>query len=155
MNILTKLNFDLKVHSPFLPLEGLFESLKNVNGVYDKKQECFNLVRCCYFDNLMFEYPHSMISLAAFLYTMKKHNVEILTIKAFTDLVQITEEAKPALEKLYEKMKQNDGRRIPAEDARKPKKKFKLLLQYSTHKDDFVKPPEKHVHTNPPNEGMK
>lgn len=100
----------------------------------------------------MFEYPHGMLSLGAFLYIMNKHNINILSNAEFNQLVVIPEESKPALDKILEKLKQNDGRRIPTEDAKLSKKKLKALYHVSTHKDDFVKPPEKHVHVNPSNE---
>ena len=158
-DILKKINYDLKVYNPFFPVLSLLEKLKDdekmkweletFNKIYN---QCIRVVRHCFYDYVIFEVPHGIISLAAFLYVLKKNNIDWSNNPQLTELNNLPDIVKERIDKVAQVVEHYENTSISKEEATRALKKLKAFSAPPKPKDDFVKPPEKHLHTAAPNE---
>jgi len=155
-DILKVINFDLKIYNPYTPLLSLLERLKEdekikwdlekFNRVYN---ESIKITRICFYDYLVFEVPHGLISLAAFLIALKRTEVEWQSMPALADFANLNDDVRAEVERVQLFVEKYEVFGIKEEAI----KALKKLKNYHSQKpkDDFVKP-EKHHHPNPPSD---
>jgi hypothetical protein len=154
-DILRRINYDLKIYNPFFPVLSLLEKLKDddkmkweletFNKIYN---QCIRVVRHCFYDYVIFEVPHGIISIATFLYVLKKHNIEWTNNSQLADLNKLPDDMKEKIDKVAQVVEHYESTSISKEEAMRALKKFKAYSIPVKPRDDFVKPPEKHIHSS-------
>lgn len=145
----------MKIYNPFFPVLSLLEKFKNsdkikweletFNKIYN---QCIRAVRHCFYDYLIFEVPHGIISLAAFLYVLKTNNIDWTHNPALAEIYNLPDDVKEKIDKVAQAVEHYESVTISKEEAKEAIVKLKAYSGAHKPKDDFVKPPEKHVHTS-------
>ena len=120
--------------------------MEKFNRVYN---ESIKIIKICFYDYLIFEVPHGLISLAAFLMALKRTETDWQSMPALADFANLSEEVKQQVERVSAFVEKYEAFGIKEEAI----KALKKLKNYHSQKpkDDFVKP-EKHHHPNPPSD---
>ncbi len=138
------------MYNSFFPVDCLCERYKQHKDIISVLRPALDLVRLSFYDHLIFEVPHGIISLGCFLFACEKAKISWPTDERLKSLIDVPDNVKAQIDKVFGHLKKYDGNPPSRQLAEGALKKLRSLsMSGSSHvvqkqKEEFQKPLEKH-----------